>query len=160
MKKIIPPNDPAHHIAVFQETTIRRVWHNEEWWFALSDVIVVLTDSADPRQYIKKMRSRDPALDANWGTTCTPLALRASDGKMRETNCANTEGLFRIIQSISRRPRPSRSNAGWRRWVTSGSKKLKTQNWPAPVPASFIRPRVTRRHGSRSGCVPSPCAGS
>ena len=123
MKKINSPNEPAHHIAVFQETTIRRVWHNEEWWFALSDVIVVLTDSADPRQYIKKMRSRDPALDANWGTTCTPLALRTSDGKMRETNCANTEGLFRIIQSISRRPRPSRSNAGWRRWVTSASKK-------------------------------------
>ena len=58
MTKITPPNEPAHHIAVFQETTIRRVWHNEEWWFALSDVIVVLTDSADPRQYIKKMRTQ------------------------------------------------------------------------------------------------------
>ena len=112
MTKITTPNDPAHHIAVFQETTIRRVWHNEEWWFALSDVIVVLTDSADPRQYIKKMRSRDPALDANWGTTCTPLALRTSDGKMRETNCANTEGLFRIIQSI-----PSPKAEPFKRWL-------------------------------------------
>ena len=112
MTKITPPNEPAHHIAVFQETTIRRVWHNEEWWFALSDVIVVLTDSADPRQYIKKMRSRDPALDANWGTTCTPLALRTSDGKMRETNCANTEGLFRIIQSI-----PSPRAEPFKRWL-------------------------------------------
>jgi prophage antirepressor-like protein len=92
--------DSANHITVFQETNIRRVWHNEEWWFALSDVIVVLTDSADPKQYIKKMRSRDAALDANWGTTCTPLALLAPDGKTRATNCANTEGLFRIIQSI------------------------------------------------------------
>ena len=101
MTKNLPSNaSPANHIAVFQETTIRRTWHNEEWWFALSDVIVVLTDSADPRQYIKKMRSRDEALDANWGTTCTPLALTAPDGKLRETNCANTEGLFRIIQSI------------------------------------------------------------
>ena len=100
MKKISTPNDPAHHIAVFQETTIRRVWHNEEWWFAIVDVVSVLTDSADPRQYIKKMRSRDPELDANWGTSCTPLALQAADGKQRETNCANTEGLFRIIQSI------------------------------------------------------------
>ena len=98
MKKATNATEPANHIAVFQETTIRRVWHNEEWWFALTDVIVVLTDSADPRQYIKKMRSRDAALDANWGTTCTPLALLAPDGKMRETNCANTEGLFRIIQ--------------------------------------------------------------
>ena len=104
--------EPANHIAIFQETTIRRVWHKEEWWFALSDVIVVLTDSADPRQYIKKMRSRDPALDANWGTTCTPLALQAPDGKMRETNCANTEGLFRIIQSI-----PSPKAEPFKRWL-------------------------------------------
>lgn len=112
MKEISTPNDPAHHIAVFQETTIRRVWHNEEWWFAIVDVVGVLTDSADPRQYIKKMRSRDPALDANWGTTCTPLALQAPDGKQRETNCANTEGLFRIIQSI-----PSPKAEPFRRWL-------------------------------------------
>ncbi len=104
--------DPAHHIAVFQEATIRRAWHNEEWWFSLSDVIVVLTDSTDPKQYIKKMRSRDEALDTNWGTTCTPLALTAPDGKLRETNCANTEGLFRIIQSI-----PSPKAEPFKRWL-------------------------------------------
>ena len=113
--------EPANHIAIFQETTIRRVWHKEEWWFALSDVIVVLTDSADPRQYIKKMRSRDPALDANWGTTCTPLALQAPDGKMRETNCANTEGLFRIIQSI-----PSPKAEPFKRWLAqAGYERVK-----------------------------------
>ena len=111
-KKLSASASPANHIAVFQETTIRRVWHNEEWWFALSDVIAVLTDSADPRQYIKKMRSRDAALDANWGTTCTPLALLAPDGKQRETNCANTEGLFRIIQSI-----PSPKAEPFKRWL-------------------------------------------
>ena len=72
MQKPSRPVEPENHIVLFQEATIRRVWHNEEWWFALSDVIVVLTNSADPRQYIKKMRSRDPALDANWGATCTP----------------------------------------------------------------------------------------
>ena len=112
MAKTSQTNEPANHIAVFQEATIRRVWHNEEWWFALSDVIAVLTDSADPRQYIKKMRSRDAALDANWGTTCTPLALLAPDGKQRETNCANTEGLFRIIQSI-----PSPKAEPFKRWL-------------------------------------------
>ncbi len=105
-------SNSSERMVVFQEKAIRRVWHNEEWWFALSDVIVVLTDSADPRQYIKKMRSRDPALDANWGTTCTPLALQAPDGKMRETNCANTEGLFRIIQSI-----PSPKAEPFKRWL-------------------------------------------
>jgi prophage antirepressor-like protein len=85
MVKSAKITEPANHIAVFQETTIRRVWHNEEWWFALSDVVAVLTDSADVKQYIKKMRSRDPALDANWGTTCTPLARQASDGKQLES---------------------------------------------------------------------------
>ena len=69
---------------MFQEATIRRVWHNEEWWFAVVGVVGVLTDSADPRQYIKKKRSRGPALGANWGTTCTPLALQAPDGKQRD----------------------------------------------------------------------------
>ena len=112
MKKATNATEPANHIAVFQESSIRRVWHNEEWWFALSDVVAVLTDSADVKQYIKKMRSRDPALDANWGTTCTPLVLLARDGKMRETNCANTEGLFRIIQSI-----PSPKAEPFKRWL-------------------------------------------
>jgi hypothetical protein len=112
MQKISNATEPSHHIAVFQETTIRRTWHNEEWWFALSDVITVLTDSADAKQYIKKMRTRDPALDANWGTTCTPLAILAQDGKLRKTNCANTEGLFRIIQSI-----PSPKAEPFKRWL-------------------------------------------
>ena len=75
-------------------------------------MVAVLTDSADVRQYIKKMRSRDLALDANWGTTCTPLALLAPDGKMRETNCADTEGLFRIVQSI-----PSLKADPFKRWL-------------------------------------------
>lgn len=112
MVKSTQTAEPENHIAVFQETAIRRVWHNQEWWFAIVDVVGVLTDSADPRQYIKKMRSRDPALDANWGTTCTPLALQAPDGKQRQTNCANTEGLFRIIQSI-----PSPKAEPFKRWL-------------------------------------------
>ena len=112
MGKLTPTTEPANHVAVFQETTIRRVWHNEEWWFSLSDVIAVLTDSADVRQYIKKMRARDPMLDANWGTTCTPLPLLAPDGKTRATNCANTEGQFRIIQSI-----PSPRAEPFKRWL-------------------------------------------
>jgi DNA-damage-inducible protein D len=112
MTKTPATTSSAHHIAVFQEATIRRTWHNEEWWFAIVDVVGVLTDSADVKQYIKKIRSRDSALDANWGTTCTPLAILAPDGKMRETNCANTEGLFRIIQSI-----PSPKAEPFKRWL-------------------------------------------
>ena len=104
--------EPVAHAAIFQEKSIRRAWHNEEWWFAIVDVVAVLTDSVDVKQYIKKMRSRDPLLDDNWGTTCTPLPLLAPDGKLRETNCANTEGLFRIIQSI-----PSPQAEPFKRWL-------------------------------------------
>ncbi len=111
-KNIADSGTLADRIVVFQEKAIRRNWHNNEWWFAIVDVVAVLTDSADVKQYIKKMRSRDPMLDANWGTTCTPLPLLAPDGKMRATNCANTEGLFRIIQSI-----PSPKAEPFKRWL-------------------------------------------
>src|SRR3989344_6558198 len=87
-------------LVVFQGNSIRRTRHNNEWWFSVIDIIVILTDSNDPKQYIKKMRSRDPLLNANWGTICTPLELIAPDGKKRETNCVNTERAFRLIQSI------------------------------------------------------------
>ena len=111
-KKIVKPDTQTGRIVVFQEKAIRRTWHNEEWWFAVADVVETLVDSADVRQYIKKMRSRDPMLDANWGTTCTPLPLMAPDGKIRATNCAHTEGLFRIIQSI-----PSPRAEPFKRWL-------------------------------------------
>ena len=112
MSDIENSNEPIAHTAIFQEKTIRRAWHNEEWWFAIVDVVAVLTDSVDVKQYIKKMRNRDPMLDANWGTTCTPLHLLAPDGKLRATNCANTEGLFRIIQST-----PSPQAEPFKRWL-------------------------------------------
>ena len=59
-------------MAVFRGKEIRKTIHNNEWWFSVADVVEVLTDSADPRQYIKKMRRRDAVLDSNWGTICTP----------------------------------------------------------------------------------------
>ena len=93
-------NGFGNALAVFEGRKIRRTWHNKEWWFSVTDIILVLTNSTDPKQYIKKMRNRDFALDSNWGTICTPLELIAPDGKKREANCVNTEGAFRIIQSI------------------------------------------------------------
>jgi hypothetical protein len=81
---------PETRIAVFKGKEIRKAIHNNEWWFSVADVIGVLTDSVDVRQYIKKMRQRDPQLDSYWGTICTPLELLAQDGKKRETNCSNT----------------------------------------------------------------------
>jgi hypothetical protein len=99
-------------IAVFKGKEIRKTIHKNEWWFSVSDVVEALTDSADPKQYIKKMRQRDPELNSYWGTICTPLEIMAPDGKMRETNCANTEGIFRIIQSV-----PSPKAEPFKRWL-------------------------------------------
>lgn len=86
----------------FDDQTVRKVWHidEEEWYFAIYDIVAALTDSSDPKQYIKKMRTRDKELNSKWGTICTPLPMIAHDGKMRRIQASNTEGLFRIIQSI------------------------------------------------------------
>ena len=84
----------------------------EEWYFSVQDVVAVLAESSDPKQYIKKMRARDPELSANWGTICTPVQMSAADGKMRKIQAADTEGLLRIIQSI-----PSPKAEPFKRWL-------------------------------------------
>ena len=86
----------------FEDQSIRTAWdeEQEEWYFSVQDAVAVLADSKDPKQYIKKMRTRDPELNANWGTICTPVQMIAADGKRRKVQAANTEGLLRIIQSI------------------------------------------------------------
>jgi hypothetical protein len=90
-------------IQLFEDKRIRTAWYEEkqEWYFSVSDVVAVLTDSADVKQYIKKMRSRDPELHLKWGTICTPLQMIAADGKNRRITAANAEGILRLIQSIS-----------------------------------------------------------
>ena len=98
-------------IVVFQEKTIRRTWHNGEWWFSVQDVIATLTDSVNPSDYTKKIRIRDKELAKGWGQIVTPLWLTSQGGSQR-TNCANTEGLFRIIQSI-----PSPKAEPFKRWL-------------------------------------------
>ena len=111
MAKTSQTTEPAHHIAVFQETAIRRTWHNEEWWFAIIDVVGVLTDSVQPEGYVKDLRRRDPELAKGWGQIATPLGVETAGGAQR-VNCANTEGLFRIIQSI-----PSPKAEPFKRWL-------------------------------------------
>ncbi len=89
-------SEAQNKLAVFQEKEIRRVWHNEEWWFSVSDVVGVLSDSRDPKAYWRKLKQRESQLV----TICHGLKLLADDGKMRTEDCANTESMFRIIQSI------------------------------------------------------------
>ncbi len=98
-------------ISLFQGKKIRKILHNKEWWFVIIDVIQALTDSVQPEGYIKDMRRRDPELSKGWGQIATPL-LMPTEGGPQKMNCANAEGVFRIIQSI-----PSSKAEPFKRWL-------------------------------------------
>ena len=106
--------DENNSIQLFEDRKIRTAWdeEKEEWYFSVQDIVAVLSESTDPKQYIKKMRARDPQLSANWGTICTPVQMLAADGKQRKVQAANTEGILRIIQSI-----PSPKAEPFKRWL-------------------------------------------
>lgn len=78
-------------IVLFRGKSVRKTLHNNEWWFVITDVVGVLTDSADPSGYIKDMRRRDKELSNGWGQIATTLWIETPGGKQR-INCANTEG--------------------------------------------------------------------
>ncbi len=100
------------HLAVFKGKKIRRTLHNNEWWFSVVDVVGVLTDSPDAGAYWRKLKQRLKEEGSEVVTFCHGLKLPASDGKNYETDCANTEGIFRIIQSI-----PSPKAEPFKRWL-------------------------------------------
>ncbi len=106
-------NSMESHIALFKGKQIRRIIHENEWWFSVVDVVQALTDSVNARDYWFKMKIRvkDEA-GVQLSTFCRQLKLEAPDGKMRETDCASTEGIFRIIQSI-----PSPKAEPFKRWL-------------------------------------------
>jgi hypothetical protein len=99
-------------LAVFQGKQIRRILHDNEWWFSVVDVCSVLTDSADAGAYWRKLKQRLNEEGSEVVTFCHGLKLEASDGKKYETDCANTEGMFRIIQSV-----PSPKAEPFKRWL-------------------------------------------
>jgi hypothetical protein len=103
-----------NEVKLFQDRKIRSVWNEEEeqWYFSIEDIVAALTDSADPKQYIKRMRSRDTQLQINWGTICTQVQMIAHDGKLRKVMAANIKSLFRIIQSI-----PSPKAEPFKQWL-------------------------------------------
>ena len=88
-------------IQIFEEKKVRTVWNEEEekWYFSVADVVEVLTESTDVKQYIKRMRQRDSILNANWGAICTPLQMTAADGKQRKVQAASLEYLNQIDQN-------------------------------------------------------------
>ena len=99
-------------LVVFKDKQIRRILHNNEWWFSVIDVCAALTASPDAGSYWRKLKQRLKAEASEVVTFCHGLKLPAPDGKMRETDCANTEGIFRIIQSI-----PSPKAEPFKRWL-------------------------------------------
>ena len=100
-------------IQLFEERKVRTVWDDqtEEWYFSIVDVVGVLTDSVNPTDYIKKMKKRDPELSKGWGQIVTPLSVQTAGGRQR-VNCATTQGMFRIIQSI-----PSPKAEPFKQWM-------------------------------------------
>jgi hypothetical protein len=100
-------------IALFKGREIRKTLHNNEWWFSVVDVVEALTDSANPKVYWSAMKARVSEEGGfQLSTICKQLKLESSDGKKYETDCADTEGVFRIIQSI-----PSPKAEPFKRWL-------------------------------------------
>ncbi|MBI5739621.1 MAG: Bro-N domain-containing protein [Nitrospirae bacterium] len=100
------------NIAIFRGKKIRKIIHNNEWWFSIVDVCAVLTESSDAGAYWRKLKQRLKEEGSEVVTFCHGLKLTAPDRKLRETDCANTEGIFRIIQSI-----PSPKAEPFKRWL-------------------------------------------
>jgi len=99
------------HLVVFKSQQIRRTLHNDEWWFVVEDVVLALIESKDPKQYIQRMKQRDPELGKGWVQIVHTLSINTPGGAQRML-CANTEGIFRIIQSI-----PSPKAEPFKRWL-------------------------------------------
>jgi len=93
--------DSTNALSVFDGKKIRKVWNNEEWWFSVVDIVEALTQSVDAKDYWYRLKIREKETsEIELSTFCRQLKLPSSDGKFYETDCTNTEGAFRIIQSI------------------------------------------------------------
>ena len=109
-------------IQLFEGKKVRIAWNaeQEKYYFAVADIVEVLTETVNPRDYIKKMLRRDPELKSRWGTICPPTRMMAADGKVYKTQAADLEGIFRIIQSI-----PSKKAEPVRQWLAQvGSQRI------------------------------------
>lgn len=109
-------------IKLFESKQIRSVWNefDQKWYFSVQDVVQLLTDTTDVKDYIKKMKKRDLELNSNWGTICPLVEMIAADGKKRKVQAAHAQGLLRIIQSI-----PSPKAEPFKLWLAKvGSERL------------------------------------
>lgn len=113
------------NLALFEEKEIRKTYVDGKWYFSIEDVVYVLTNSRDPKQYINKLRKRDLFLNEGWVQIVHTLKMETNGGKQR-INCADTEGILRIIQSI-----PSTKAEPFKRWLSKvGSERIEEINNP------------------------------
>ncbi|HLD55043.1 MAG TPA: Bro-N domain-containing protein, partial [Candidatus Nanoarchaeia archaeon] len=106
-------------LILFNNKKIRSVWFAERWWFVVEDIIFALADSKDPKQYIQKLKQRDEVLAEGWVQIVHTLLVQTEGGK-QQMNCADKEGIFRIIQSI-----PSKKAEPFKRWLAKvGSERI------------------------------------
>lgn len=111
-----------NYIKLFESKNIRSVWNEaeEKWYFSVQDVVSILTETVDSKDYIKKIKKRDLQLNNNWGTICPLVEMVAGDGRKRKIQAAETKGLLRIIQSI-----PSPKAEPFKLWLAQvGSERL------------------------------------
>lgn len=88
-------------LVLFENSKIRRQMYNDEWYYSIVDIVAILTESKNPNDYWYRLKKRlDEEELSELSTNCRQLKLIASDGKLRSTDCANRETIFRLIQSI------------------------------------------------------------
>ena len=101
-------------LIVFEDKKIRRLWHDNEWFYSVTDIIAVLTDSKDELAYWRKLKQRESQLV----TICHGLKMPAKDGRLRYADCVNTKNAFRLIQSI-----PSKKAEPFKQWLAQLAKE-------------------------------------
>ena len=125
--------------------------------FSVADIVEVLTDSTDVKQYVKRMRARDPELNSKWGTICTPVEMLAPDGKFHKTNASDLKGIFRIIESI-----PSKKAEPVRQWLAEvGAQRIDQMIDPELTFQMAVEDYRRQGYSDRwimSVCVPLRCA--
>jgi len=119
--------DNNNKLIVFEDKKIRRIWHNNDWWFSVVDVVGALTDSSEPRRYWSDLKNKtENEVNIKLYDKIVQLKLESSDGKFYETDCANLEGIFRIIQSI-----PSKKAEPFKLWLAKvGNERINEMHDP------------------------------